>query len=199
MEYIVRDATYVTSALEPSGYPEASLPEVAFAGRSNVGKSSLINCLLNRRNLVKTSSVPGKTQMINFFNINDRFGFVDLPGYGYAKVPQRVCDKWKPMIEEYLSNRTTLHGVVILVDMRRLPSDEDLVLAQYLENLGLQYVIVLTKADKMKMTQLAKQLKIMQERFGKTAENALTFSAKTRLGKEQLWRILLDWLGLDEP
>ena len=117
----VKSAEFVTSAVKPDQYPPAKYPEMAFAGRSNVGKSSLINTLVNRKRLVKTSSTPGRTQLINFFSINEDFTFVDLPGYGYAKVPQHIRKKWGPMVETYLASRPTLLGVVLLVDIRRLP------------------------------------------------------------------------------
>ena len=114
-------AVFITSATKPSQYPPARLPEIAFAGRSNVGKSSLINTLVNRKRLVKTSSTPGRTRLINFFEINQQIGFVDLPGYGYARVPESVKKTWGPMIETYLSNRNTLKGVVVILDIRRTP------------------------------------------------------------------------------
>ena len=198
-EIQIHQAEFVTSATEPKGYPTNGLPEIAFAGRSNVGKSSLINCLLNRKKLVKTSSTPGKTRLINFFSVNDHIGFVDLPGYGYAKVSMKERQKWQPMVEEYLSTRETLHGVVLLVDARRLPSADDLVLAEYLAGLEMPVAGVLTKVDKLKRNELAKQQKAMRERFGPEARKFLLFSAQTRRGREELWRVILDWVGLSEP
>ena len=121
----ITSAEFVTSATKPSQYPPEGLPEIAFAGRSNVGKSSLINVLVNRKRLVKTSSTPGRTQLVNFFDINDSINFVDLPGYGYAKVPASVRKKWGPMIETYLSGRNTLKGVVVIMDIRRTPREEE--------------------------------------------------------------------------
>ena len=129
----VKSAEFVTSAVKPSQYPLAILPEIAFAGRSNVGKSSLINTLVNRKRLVKTSSTPGRTQLINFFIINGSIGFVDLPGYGYAKVPKSVKKNWGPMIETYLSERKTLKGVVLIIDIRRIPRAEELNLIDWLD------------------------------------------------------------------
>ena len=119
----IKSAEFVTSAVKPSHYPPAALPEIAFAGRSNVGKSSLINTLVNRKKLVKTSSTPGRTQLINFFDINSHMVFVDLPGYGYAKVPAFVKKTWGPMIETYLSTRETLAGIVLIMDIRRIPKE----------------------------------------------------------------------------
>ncbi len=122
---LIKSAEFITSATKPSQYPPVKFPEVAFAGRSNVGKSSLINTLVNRKRLVKTGSTPGRTQLINFFDINSDIIFVDLPGYGYAKVPATVRKKWGPMIETYLSTRKILKGVVVIMDIRRSPRQEE--------------------------------------------------------------------------
>ncbi len=130
---IVKSADFVTSAVKPSQYPEALHPEAAFAGRSNVGKSSLINTLVNRKRLVKTSATPGRTQLINFFTVNDRLSLVDLPGYGYAKVPASVRRKWGPMIETYLKGRETLKAVVLIMDVRRIPGIEEQNFIDWLE------------------------------------------------------------------
>ena len=128
----VLSAEFVLSAKEPAHYPPAVLPEIAFAGRSNVGKSSLINTLLNRKRLARTSNTPGRTQEINFFRVNDRFAFIDLPGYGYAKVPESIRKQWGPMVETYLRERDTLRLVVLILDVRRDPSEEDLQLIDWL-------------------------------------------------------------------
>ena len=149
---IIRSAEFVTSARLPAHYPPASGPEIAFAGRSNVGKSSLINTLLNRKHLVKTSSTPGRTQLLNFFNVNNAFLFVDLPGFGYAKVPRMVRRQWAPMIERYLSTRPTLKGVVLILDIRRPPGDVEVRLVPWLMRLGVVPLLVLTKADKLSKT-----------------------------------------------
>lgn len=187
---IVKSAEFVTSAVKPSQYPQAMLPEIAFAGRSNVGKSSLINTLLNRKRLVKTSSTPGRTQLINFFNINERFCFVDIPGYGYAKVPAAIRKKWGPMIETYLSKRETLKGVVVILDLRRKPSPEDLTLIDWLRHLNISQILVLTKADKLSKNKQRKQIKIIQEILPDHGEDLILFSAKTRLGKDKVWAAL---------
>ena len=194
---LVQKAEFITSATDPSGYPLTGMPEVAFAGRSNVGKSSLINCLLNRRKLVKTSSTPGKTQLINFFSVNDRIGFVDLPGYGYAKVSRSVRERWKPMIETYLRTRETLHGVVLIVDIRRLPSEEDVQLGRFLESLGVPHAPVLMKADKLKRAETVRQMRKLADYYGSAVEEFLPFSAKTRQGRAALWRVILNWVGLE--
>ena len=197
MTFVVRRAEYVTSATGPQGYPEPRWPEIAFAGRSNVGKSSLINRLVARKDLVKTSSTPGKTRLLNFFAVNGRLGFVDLPGYGFAKVPAAERARWKPMVETYLSGRATLHGVVLLVDARRLPSTEDVQLARYLGRLRVPHVLVLTKVDKLSQSELARQQKALVEDWGETAKEFLLFSAKTGRGRDALWAVILRWVGLD--
>ncbi len=153
----ITSAEFVTSATKPSQYPTEGLPEIAFAGRSNVGKSSLINVLVNRKRLVKTSSTPGRTQLVNFFDINDYITFVDLPGYGYAKVPASVRKKWGPMIETYLSGRNTLKGVVVILDIRRTPREEEHNLIEWLEHYAIPSILVLTKTDKLSKIKLAKQ------------------------------------------
>ncbi|MEM5788274.1 MAG: ribosome biogenesis GTP-binding protein YihA/YsxC, partial [Syntrophobacteraceae bacterium] len=131
--FVVRSAEFITSAVHPKQYPDGHLPEIAFAGRSNVGKSSLINCLLQRKKLVRTSRTPGRTQLINFFLINETFRFVDLPGYGYAKVAQSVRASWGPMIETYLAGRQNLKGVIQIMDLRHPPTPDDLSLWAWLK------------------------------------------------------------------
>src|SRR5512141_2173198 len=133
---IIRSTTFIKSAVKPDAYPDPNLPEVAFCGRSNVGKSSLINVLVNRKNLVRTSSTPGRTQLINFFDVNGTFTLVDLPGYGFAKVPLSVKKEWGPMMETYLSRRPNLRGVVLILDVRRTPGDEDLQMLSWLRTYG---------------------------------------------------------------
>ena len=130
----VKSTEFIKSATKPAHYPESDLPEIAFAGRSNVGKSSLINVLVNRKKLVRTSSTPGRTQLINFFDVNESFTLVDLPGYGFAKVPLDVKRQWGPMMETYLSSRANLQGVVLIMDIRRIPRDEDLQMLDLVEN-----------------------------------------------------------------
>ena len=197
MTIAIRKAEYVTSAAGPQGYPEARLPEIAFAGRSNVGKSSLINRLVARKDLVKTSSTPGKTRLLNFFAINNRLCFVDLPGYGFAKVPAKERARWRPMVETYLRERATLHGVVVIVDARRLPSAEDVQLMEYLAGLRVPYALVLTKIDKLSQSELSRQRKALAEDWGEAAQEFLLFSAKTGRGRDALWQVILRWVGLD--
>jgi GTP-binding protein len=164
------------------------MPEVAFAGRSNVGKSSLINTLLLHKGLAKTSSTPGKTQAINFFLINQRCLLVDLPGYGYAKVPQHVKAAWGQMIETYLQQRQWLRAVVHIVDVRHAPTPQDQQLRDWLQHYGIEIVTVATKADKLKRSQRAKQTGVVRRVLGMAPQEPLyLFSALNREGRQQLW------------
>ncbi len=184
---IITSAEFVTSAVRQSHYPPAQLPEIAFAGRSNVGKSSLINTLVNRKKLVKTSSTPGRTQLINFFNINQSLMFVDLPGFGYARVPEKIQKEWGPMIETYLSTRSTLKGVVLIMDLRRTPGRQESDLINWLYHYGIPCLPVMTKTDKLKKSQQALQQKQAAEALQIDPEDLLLFSAKSRQGKERVW------------
>lgn len=184
----VTSAKFVTSAVKPTQYPAPDFPEIAFAGRSNVGKSSLINKLVNRRRLVKTSNTPGRTQLINFFLINESLSLVDLPGYGYAKVPMAVKKKWGPMIEKYLAQRSCLKAVVLLMDLRRTPRVEEFNLIDWLSYYGISTILVLTKADKLSKTKQNKQRQIAAQTLGITTDKLILFSAKNGLGKEALWQ-----------
>jgi len=197
----VKSAEFVTSAVKPSQYPPLSGPEVAFAGRSNVGKSALMNTLLGRKHLVKTSSTPGRTQMINFFLINDRFCFVDLPGYGYAKVPKAVRESWGPMVETYLKTRRAgeqsrlgasqgLCAVVVILDIRRLPNQGDHDLLTYLAHYKIPALVVLTKADKFKKNKQASQRNAIARELSTEPSSLIPFSATTGLGKQPLWKAI---------
>jgi GTP-binding protein len=192
---IIKSAEFVTSAVRPSGYPPAILPEVAFAGRSNVGKSSLINTLINRKRLVKTSSTPGRTQLINFFEINQAFLFVDLPGYGYARVPKRIQKEWGPMVETYLSTRKTLRGVVLVMDIRRIPGTEDLQLMDWLNHFDIKSILILTKCDKFSKTKQTRQHLSIAKALSADKEDLILFSAKSRQGKKMAWNAIAK-LGL---
>jgi GTP-binding protein len=196
---IIKSAEFVTSATKPAQYPPEGLPEIAFAGRSNVGKSSLINTLVNRKRLVKTSSTPGRTQLINFFDINNNLTFVDLPGYGYAKVPAAVRKKWGPMIETYLSSRRTLKGVVIIMDIRRQPREEEQNLIHWLAHFSIASIIVLTKTDKLSKTKVTKQQDAIVRTLAVEKEDAILFSAKTRRGRDAVWNAILDLTDLKDP
>jgi GTP-binding protein len=187
----IKSATFITSATQPSQYPPADLPEIAFAGRSNVGKSSLINTLVNRKHLVKTSSTPGRTQLINFFNINDSIGFVDLPGYGYARVPANVRRKWGPMIETFLSKRQSLKGIVVIMDIRRTPGTQESDLLRWLAHYNIARILVITKADKLSKNKQIKQVNIIIRTLGVARDEVIPFSAKTRLGIDAVWEAIL--------
>jgi GTP-binding protein len=186
----VRSADFIKSAVTPTHYPPPHHPEIAFAGRSNVGKSSLINVLVRRKRLVKTGATPGRTQLINFFNINDQIVFVDLPGYGYARAPSAVRRKWRPMIEAYLSGRDPLCGVIVLLDIRRIPTEKDMALIEYLHHLHLAYQLVLTKCDKLKKGRLLRQQRQIADTLAMPLNQLILFSAKTRQGRETLWHAI---------
>ncbi len=193
---IVKSAEFITSAVKPAQYPPANLPEIAFAGRSNVGKSSLINKLVNRRRLVKTSRTPGRTQLVNFFLINQAFRFVDLPGYGYAKVPAGVRRQWGTMIETYLTQRSCLQGLILIVDIRRTPGMEEDNLLHWLDHHRIDCRIVATKADKLSRNKRVRPVRQIAARLG-LADNALVlFSAKSGLGLAPVWRHIEDMLGI---
>jgi len=181
-------ASFVASAVRVSQYPPDMLFEIAFAGRSNVGKSSLINRLLNRKKLVKTSSTPGRTQCINFFLVNDSFHFVDLPGYGYAKVPANVQKKWGPMVEQYLKGRRLLKSVIVIIDIRRTPSKEDVQLLSWLHQYDMPALVVLTKSDKLSKTKQHQQANKIARELALPADQLTIFSAKSGQGKEPLWK-----------
>ncbi len=194
----VLSAEFVRSATKPVHYPPEGLPEIAFAGRSNVGKSSLINALLNRRGLARTSNTPGRTQEINFFCVNDQVAFIDLPGYGYAKVPEGLRRNWGPMIETYLSKRRTLRLVVLILDIRRDPSAEDRQLIHWLRFYGLNFIVVLTKTDKLSGNQRRDRLRrIGADLDLPPATAVIAFSAKNREGKDPLWREIEKAIRLD--
>ena len=195
---IIRSAKFVGSAVTPEQYPPADLPEVAFAGRSNVGKSSLINKILNRKKLVRTSKTPGRTQLLNFFEINELYRFVDLPGYGYAKVPAEVQKRWRPMVETYLTSRLNMRGMVLLLDIRREPSREDLNLWHWLQKMSIKVLTVITKVDKLSRNKRNKQIAAIARSLGRKKEEMLEFSAMTGEGKEELWRELIKLLAITQ-
>lgn len=193
----IRSATFITSAVKPAQYPPSDFPEVAFVGRSNVGKSSMINCLVARKNLVKTSQQPGKTQLINFFSVNGEIRLVDLPGYGYAKVPQAVREKWGPMVETYLDNRPNLCGVFLLQDIRREIRPEEWRLLEWLSSRNLPVRLVLTKADKLTRIMALKRQIALAKDLGLEKENLILFSSKTRQGREEVWEKIFVMTGME--
>ena len=189
---------FLTSATKPSEYPLSALPEIAFVGRSNVGKSSLINTLINRKRLAKTSSTPGRTQLINFFKINNWISFVDLPGYGYAKVPESVKKKWGPMIETYLSARKTLKGVVVIMDIRRIPRKEEMNLLNWLKHFSIDSILVLTKKDKFSKDKQIKQQSAIAQALAKDKNDLILFSAKSRQGRDTIWNAILSLVNIED-
>lgn len=195
----IRKAEFITSAVNSQGYPEGNLPEIALAGRSNVGKSSLINKFLNRKNLAKTGNTPGKTQMLNFYNINDEFTFVDLPGYGYAKVSKAMQANWGKMMNEYFSRRENLQAVFQVVDIRHSPSAEDRQMHAFLRTRGIPVLVVATKADKISRGKWPKHLKeIAQALEIPDWQMILPYSAETGLGVAELHQAVEEILSVTD-
>lgn len=191
----IQSAAFLTSAAKPADYPSGDLPEVAFLGRSNVGKSSLINSLLNRRRLAQTSRTPGKTRTINFFEVNGTFHLVDLPGYGYARISRSLHAGWEKMLETYLSGRQSLRGAVLLVDLRHPPTKLDCQMKYWLDHYGCPTVVVATKADKVGTSRHRKHLREIREGLPvKEHQLLLTCSARTGFGKDRLWSALRSFL-----
>ena len=189
----IHSAEFLLSASTTRQFPAATLPEIAFAGRSNVGKSTLINSLLNRKKLVKTSATPGKTQLINFFKINDQFYFVDLPGYGYAKVPESVRRKWQYLVEAYLSERETLRNVVLIIDCRHNPTVQDRQLLEWLEYYQRPSLIVASKIDKLKRGQVQKHLQKIKHDL--SIESVPLGHSSMQYGRrEKIWKKLVPWI-----
>lgn len=182
------DVEFLISAFRESDYPPPDKPEVAFAGRSNVGKSSLINVLVHRKKLAKTSSRPGRTQSINFFCFDNRLYLVDLPGYGYARVPLQVKKSWGEMVETYLRRRSNLKAVVMILDIRRDPNEGDMNLLNWLNHYGTNPILVLTKADKLSRHQSISRAKLIGNQLeGMFTVKPTIFSAKTREGRAEIW------------
>ena len=189
-------AQFVKSAVWPPQYPPAILPEIAFVGRSNVGKSSLINTLVGRKKLAKTSNTPGRTQLINFFTINEKMSFVDLPGYGFAKVSQSVKKDWGDMIEAYLRERQSLCLVILILDIRRDPNEDDLSLRDWLGNYRIPYLYILTKTDKLSNNQAIARQRAIERTLGVSAgKKPILFSAITQKGKDDIWQFMEDNLS----
>ncbi len=174
-----------------SKIPQGSLPEVAFAGKSNVGKSSLINGLMNRKSLARTSSQPGKTQTINYYNINNEIYFVDLPGYGYATANEKVKAQWGKMIEDYLHQSKQLRAVFLLVDIRHAPSENDRIMYDWILRQGYEPIIIATKLDKIKRSQIAKQVKTIRDTFQADKDTVvIPYSALSKQGREEIYELL---------
>lgn len=188
---VIKSAELETVCGITSKLPENELPEIAFAGKSNVGKSSLINGLLNRKSLARTSSSPGKTQTINFYNINKELYFVDLPGYGYAKVSMEIRNKWGKMIEKYLNTSKQLRTVFLLIDIRHAPGENDVTMYDWIVANGYRPVIIATKLDKIKRSQKDKCVKIIKEKLNLTPDTKIIpFSAVSKQGKEDIWNLI---------
>ncbi|MDO4345203.1 MAG: ribosome biogenesis GTP-binding protein YihA/YsxC [Eubacteriales bacterium] len=197
---IIRNVTLETVCGVTSPLPVHDRIEVAFAGKSNVGKSSLINALMNRKALARTSAQPGKTQTINFYNINDAMYLVDLPGYGYAKVSQAEKEKWGKLIERYLQKSQMLKAVFLLVDIRHAPSANDKMMYEWVTYNGYEPVIVATKLDKIKRSQVQKQVKEIRAGLGMTKEGVvIPFSAQTKQGREEIWALMDGWVEESAP
>lgn len=188
---VIKNVSLETVCGITSRLPENDKPEVAFAGKSNVGKSSMINALMNRKALARTSAQPGKTQTINFYNINDVMYCVDLPGYGYAKISEETRQKWGKMIERYLKTSKQLRQVFLLIDIRHEPSVNDKNMYDWIIYQGYEPIIIATKLDKLKRSQVAKQIKIVREGLGmKKTAKLIPFSSETRQGLDELWQVI---------
>ena len=187
----IKQAEFTTSAVLQSQYPTDDRLEIAFVGRSNVGKSSLINTLTNRRKLVKVSGTPGKTKLVNFFLINNEFYFVDLPGYGYAKVSKVEKESWGKVIETYLLKRDQLKKIVLLVDCRRAPTEDDIIMYNWIKYYNYDTIVVATKIDKLKKSEIQRSLKVIKDALGlQPNDQLLTFSSLKKLGKEGLLEVI---------
>jgi len=194
MKVNTHNADILLSAANKSHYPQDDIPEVALAGRSNVGKSSFINTMLNRKNLARTSGKPGKTQLLNFFNIDDKLRFVDVPGYGYARVSKKEREKWGKMIEEYLTSRENLRAVVSLVDLRHEPSADDVQMYEFLKFYEIPVILVATKADKIPRGKWNKHESMIKKKldFDKT-DTFIIFSSINKTGVEEAWDTIFDY------
>ena len=193
MKVNTHNADILLSATNKSHYPQDDIPEVALAGRSNVGKSSFINTMLNRKNLARTSGKPGKTQLLNFFNIDDKLRFVDVPGYGYARVSKKEREKWGKMIEEYLTTRENLRAVVSLVDLRHEPSVDDVQMYEFLKYYDIPVILVATKADKIPRGKWNKHESVIKKKldFDKS-DTFIIFSSVNKTGVEEAWDAIFD-------
>lgn len=188
---VIKNVSLETVIGVTSQIPENQKMEIAFAGKSNVGKSSLINALMNRKSFARTSAQPGKTQTINFYNINDEMYFVDLPGYGYAKVSQTEKEKWGKMIERYLHNSKVLQAVFLLIDIRHEPSANDKQMYDWIMSNGFHPIIIATKLDKIKRSQLQKQIKLIKVGLGVEADTIIIpFSSETKQGREETYNLI---------
>lgn len=194
---VIKNVNLETVCGITSTFPDNDKPEIAFAGKSNVGKSSLINALMNRKSLARISSQPGKTQTINYYNINDILYFVDLPGYGYAKTSEVVREKWGEMVDRYLTSSKQLKIIFLLVDIRHEPSQNDKSMYEWILYHGFKPLIIATKMDKLKRSQISKHIKMIKNSMGAGAETRiLPFSSLTKQGKDEIWTYIEEVCGL---
>lgn len=192
---IIKQAEFITSAVEPSQYPDWDLPEIAMAGRSNAGKSSLINALCNRKGLARVAAAPGKTRLVNFYQINGALALVDLAGYGYARVAKTTKASWGPMIETYLASRQQLRLILLLLDMRHDPSGEDRLMERWLFESGWDYAVVLTKSDKLTRQEQQRRLAAFEPILLPGKKGVFVVSAEKRTGLDALWQCMTDAAG----
>ncbi|MBO0994102.1 ribosome biogenesis GTP-binding protein YihA/YsxC [Bacillus sp. SD088] len=191
----VNNAEFIISAVKPAQYPTEGLPEFALAGRSNVGKSSFINKMINRKSLARTSSKPGKTQTLNYYKIEDTFYFVDVPGYGFAKVSKKEREAWGEMIETYLTSREELCTVLLIIDLRHPPTKDDVLMYDFLKHYDIPCTVIATKADKIPKGKWEKHKQIVKETLKLQIEDDIVlFSSETGMGKEKAWHTLEKWL-----
>ena len=188
---IIRNVELKTVCGITSRLPDNAQPEFAFCGKSNVGKSSLINALMNRKSLARTSSTPGKTQTINYYLVNDAFYYVDLPGYGFAKASEKVKAQWGKLIEDYLHQSRAIRAVFLLVDIRHAPGENDLLMLKWIRDHGYTPLIIATKADKLKRSQVAKQMAEVRKGLGLPADyRVIAFSSETKQGRDEIWEFI---------
>ncbi len=195
---IIRKAEILGTFVKPEQFPDEDSPEIALAGRSNVGKSSLINCLINRKNLARTSGQPGKTQTINFYNINDELRLVDLPGYGYARVSKKQREQWAKMIERYVLVRKNLIEIILLMDIRHSPGEHDKAMYEWIKSLGYNGIVVATKADKISKGNWSKHISVIQKEL-KVEERdfIIPFSATKKENREKVWQTIKEILTVN--
>lgn len=195
----VNNISLEATVVKREQYPEEFYPEIAFVGKSNVGKSSLINVMVNRKSLARTSQNPGKTRTINFYNVENVIRFVDLPGYGYAKASKSEIEKWGSMIESYLKIRKTLKSIILLIDIRHEPSKNDIMMYEWLRYYNYDMIIVASKADKLKRSQVPRHIAMLRSGLKLPSETVvIPFSSETRAGKEELWNAIEEKAGLKE-